>query len=514
MTDHRNILQMPFVSRRGFMVGAGALGLSGLARNYASAADDSTLLRLGFAGASTTERFDPHAPVGLATGALALSVFEQVTQVGPDFRLSHILAEEISANATLDVWDVRLHKDIEFHNGKTLSAQDLIHTVRRIVDPVNPGYGAGQLAFIDLDGMSALDERTVRFRLKQPFSFFELAFGDGNILGVVPEGFSLDTIIGTGPYRLKSFDAGQQIELERNPNYWGEKPAIERIVSLNFRDDFARVNALISGQIDAMNQLPLGMLPMLEGRANVGTLLSETSLFNPFSMRTDEGPFVDNRIRQAFRYMVDREQVVAQAFGGNASVCHDLYSPFDPDYNTTLKRDFDPQRAKSLLKEAGAEGMEVTLVVAPVRYGMVEAAQVIANQAAKIGVKINIKKLEALASRSPEVKDSPFSFGLFPGLSYHTMCSISDGPYSTLNSTRFSDLEFKAKFDAVSTESNAEKRRQIIMEMQEIQFERGGYLLPAFPKAADAFNLRLKGLVPDGSGLGLGRCRFSKLSFA
>jgi len=507
-------LSIPFVSRRGFIMGASALGLSAFAKNYASAADDSTLLRLGFAGASTTERFDPHAPVGLATGALALSVFEQVTQVGPDFKLNRVLAEEINSNATLDEWDVRLHKDIEFHNGKTLDAQDLIYTVRRIVDPVNPGYGAGQLAFIDLEEMHALDERTVRFKLKQPFSFFELAFGDGNILGVVPEGFSLDSIVGTGPYKLKSFDAGQQIELERNPNYWGDRPAIENIVSLNFRDDFARVNALISGQIDAMNQLPLGMLQMLNGRDNVDTLLSNTGLFNPFSMRTDEGPFVDNRIRQAFRHMVDREQVVTQAFGGNASPCHDLYSPFDPDFNASLKRDHDPEKAKSLLREAGAEGMEVTLVVAPVRFGMVEAAQVIANQAAKIGVKINIKKLEPLASRSPEVKDSPFSFGLFPGLSYHTMCSISDGPYSTLNSTRFSDPEFKLKFDAVSREADPATRRQIIMEMQEIQFERGGYLLPAFPKAADAFTMRLKGLEPDGSGLGLGRCRFSKLSFA
>ncbi|MBE2277075.1 MAG: ABC transporter substrate-binding protein [Rhodobacteraceae bacterium] len=510
-------LRSPFLSRRGFMQVAGGatlMGLSGLGRDYASAQTTAGLLRLGFAGGGSTERFDPHAPVGLAVGALSQSIFEQITQVGPDFLLNRSLAEEITPNATLDQWDVRLPAGVEFHNGKTLTAEDLMFTVRRILDPKSPGYAAGQLAFVDLDNMTALDERTVRFKLKAPFAFFELAFGDGGVMGVVPTDFSLDNLVGTGPYKIKSITPGQQIELVRHENYWGDRPILDEVVALNFKDDFARVNALIGGQIDAMNQLPLSMLKMLEGREDVSTLLSDTGLFNPFSMRVDEGPFADNRVRQAFRLMVDRDEAVAQAFGGNASVCNDLYSPMDPDYNGSLMRSHDPEKAKALLKEAGAEGMECTLVVAPVRFGMVEAAQVIANQASKIGVTVNIKKLEAAASRSPEVLDSPFSFGLFPGLSYHTMCAISDGPYSTLNSTRFADDEFKSLFDQVSAEPDAGNRHGIMQRMQEIQFDKGGYLLPAFPKAADAFSDRVKGVVPDASGLGLGRCRFGVLSLA
>lgn len=507
-------LARPNLSRRGFLIASAAMtAVAGMAPFTTALAADDTL-RLGFSGGGATDSFDPHAMVGQATGSLIQSVFSQVTQVGPDFKLRNVLAEEVTANATVDQWDVRLKKGVEFHNGKTLTADDLIYTVRRILDPKGGGYAAGQIGFIDTKAIEKLDERTVRFKLPKPFSLFEQAFGDGGILGVVPEGYDGKEQIGTGPYKMVNMTPGQQIVIERFDNYFGDKPAIARVVALNFVDDFARVNALMGGQIDAMNQLPLSLVPQIEATSGLKVNLSRTGLFNPFSMRTDSGPFKDNRVRQAFRLMIDREKVVKQAFAGRASVCHDLYSPFDPSYDSSLVRSQDLDKAKALLAEAGAQNLVVELLVAPVRFGMVEAAQVVANQAKQIGVTVNIKKLDAAAARSAEVQDAPFTFGLFPGLGYMTMAAISDGPESTLNTSRFKDEAFSKLYHDVQAEKDESARVEKIKAMQRIQFEKGGYLNAAFAMGADAYSDKVKGLMEDHTGLGLCRGEFARLSLS
>ncbi|WP_301233535.1 ABC transporter substrate-binding protein [Pandoraea cepalis] len=471
-------------------------------------------MRIGFVGGGANDAIDPHAMIGPSATAAIQTIFQQVTQIGPDFKLRNVLAEEITSNAKLDQWDVRLKKGVEFHNGKTLGARDLIFTLRRILDPKSPGYAAGQLAFIDPSAMTELDDHTVRFKLKLPYSLFATTIGDGGILGIVPEGYTGGTPIGTGMFKLKSFAPGQQIVLERFANYAGAKAPLSEIVLLNFNDHFARINALISGQIDVAQQVPVTMLKMLGKAPDIATQTSHTGLFNPFSMRTDTGPFKDVRVRQAMRLLVDREQVRKQAFLGNATICHDLYSPFDSAYDKSLVRQHDPAQAKALLRQAGQSDLRVQLLIAPVRYGMLEAAQVIANQARAIGVTIDIKKLEPSAARSSDVQNAPFTFGLFPGLTYLTMASISDGPYSTLNTSRFNTPEFTTLYNQSRGEGDAAKRADLFKQMQRIQFDQGGYLFPVFPDTVDAFHKRVKGVTPDATGTGIGRAEYGKLSLA
>ena len=124
--------------------------------------------------------------------------------------------------------------------------------------------------------------------------------------------------------------------------------------------------------------------------------MSETGAWQPFTMRVDQAPFDDKRVRQAMRLIVDREQMIQQALSGQGRVANDLYSPFDPAYNKDLaQREQDLEEAKSLLKQAGQSDLRVELVTAPVFQGLVEAAQVLAEQAKGAGVAIKVRKVDS-----------------------------------------------------------------------------------------------------------------------
>src|SRR5262249_33799881 len=135
----------------------------------------------------------------------------------------------------------------------------------------------------------------------------------------------------------------------------------------------------------------------------ISILRSETGGWRPFTMRVDVAPFNDVRVRQAMRLIVDRQQMVDQALLGEGRVAHDLYNPFDPCYAKDLpQRKQDLDKARALLKEAGHEALSVELVTAPVNAGVVEASQVLVEQAKAAGIDIRLRKLDPSSFFGPD----------------------------------------------------------------------------------------------------------------
>ena len=118
-------------------------------------------------------------------------------------------------------------------------------------------------------------------------------------------------------------------------------------------DDTARVNALISGQVDAINQVPYPQRAQLKGQSGIQVAVSPTGGWNPITMRVDVAPFKDVRVRQAIRLAMNRKQAIATALYGQGSPAADTYGRFDPSFSIAFKRDQDIEQAKSLLKQAG-----------------------------------------------------------------------------------------------------------------------------------------------------------------
>src|SRR5690606_19915994 len=212
--------------------------------------------------------------------------------------------------------------------------------------------------------------------------------------GIVPADFDLERPVGTGAFRFESFTPGRQSAFVRYDGYWRpDQPYLDRLELINFAEDDARINALLSGQVDAIDQVPLSMTEVVGSYESINLLTSETGAWLPFTMRVDVAPFDDVRVRQALRLIAGRDELINQVLSAQGVRAVDLYSPFDPEY-LDPQREQDLERARDLLSAAGKPNLSLELVTSPIQAGTVEAAQVFATQARGAGVEIGLRRVD------------------------------------------------------------------------------------------------------------------------
>lgn len=512
------------VSRKGLLVsaaagtallGAGARAPAGLARSLLDAAGPKRggTLRVGLGSGGNGDTLDAHLFVSRADSIRNINLYDQLADTNAKGESVGVLAQAVESNARGDVWTVRIRDGVEFHNGKTMTADDVLFTIRRVIQ--KKALGASKISVIDLKRTKKLDKRTIRFQLSRPYSVFDYALGDGYIMGIVPVGYDPRKPVGAGPFKFKSFAPGKQAVFTRHENYWRGAPYLDEIVFLSLPDEAARLNALLSNQVDVINLVPLAQARTIEGSGRHKLLIAKAGGWNPFVMNTAAGPLKDVRVRQAMRLIADRPLMLKQALNGHGSLGNDLYARWDPAYAREIpQRTQDLERAKSLLKKAGQQDLAIELAVAPVANGMLEAAQVLAQSAAKIGAKITIKKIDIPTLYGPNLFKWPFTVDTWPSLSYAMTFTGSDGPGGNFNETNFDDPEMNRILNTALRTTDPARRRQLYKDAQAIQHERGGYLIWSFEDTVDAYSSKVAGFVkPDRSGYGLGGARFNKVHF-
>ena len=431
-----------------------------------------------------------------------VQLYEPLARFDQNYEIELALAEEITPNASGDEWTVRLQPDIVFHSGKTVNADDVIFTIQRIVNPDDPKIGASALAIVDANNLRKLDERTVRIPLKGPYALLldDLA---QYFNGIVPVDYDPQKPVGTGAFKFQSFTPGDRSVFVRNENYWREgQPYVDEVVIIDFPDDSARVNALLSGEIEAMNSVPFGQIPVIEQNSDLALLVSETGGWLPFTMRVDQAPFDDVRVRQAMRLIVDREQMIEQALAGQGRIANDLYSPFDPCYigDELAQREQDLEQAKSLLAAAGASGLNVELVTSPVAAGVVEAAQVLAEQAKGADVTIRLRRVDTGTFYGDDYLSWVFAQDFWFTRNYVQQVGQGSFPDSPFNETHWADERFIALINEARVTLDEEQRCELLAEAQRIEWESGGYIVWGFVNNVDAHSAKLRGLEPDRSG--------------
>ena len=277
---------------------------------------------------------------------------------------------------------------------------------------------------------------------------------------IVPVGYDPAKPVGTGAFMYESFTAGQQSVFKKFPNYWQKgKPYADQLTIIDFTDDTARVNALLGGQVEAIDNLPTGQIAQVQGNSSLKVLISHTGQWQPFTMRIDQAPFSDVRVRQAMRLIVNRPQMVEQVLSGQGRVANDMYAPFDPAYDSTLpQRAQDIAQAKSLLKSAGHAGLGVQLVTAPVFQGVVQAAQVFAQQASAAGVKVNLRKLDTGTFYGPNYLKWTFAQDFWATREYLPQVAQGSLPSSPFNETHWGAGKFEKLINQARAELDATKR--------------------------------------------------------
>jgi peptide/nickel transport system substrate-binding protein len=467
--------------------------------------------RIGVSGGSAKDFIDGQNIVTRPDQARIVTGWETLLVFDSQFKLKFDgLAEEISAKRA-DVWTIRVRDGIEFHNGKTLGAEDVIYSLRRLIDPKLKLFGGAALSSVDGNRIKKLDKRTVRLTLKQKDVTILDALGQ-YIAGIVPVGYSPGAIgkanpnVGTGPYKLQSFTPGQQSVHVRNPNYWRSgQPYFDKVVIIDFPDDTARVNALLSGQVDAITDVPPAQVAVVNGHSGTKVLESPSAAWTPIIMRVDAPPFTDVRVRQAMRLIANRPQMIAQALSGHGRIGNDLYAPFDEAFAKDLpQRHQDIEKAKSLLKAAGKSDLTVDLQSTNGALGMNEGAQVFAQQAKAAGVTVNVKILDSGAFYSDQYLKWPFSTDFWGSRNYLSQVAAGSLPSSPYNESHWpdtADQKFLSLYKQALGTVDKKKRTQILHDMQKLEYDNGGYLIWGFSTLLDGYSTKVQGVKQGDKGV-------------
>lgn len=479
----------------GLAAGATAATVGALAPRevFAQPANSDGVLRVAVTGGNA-DSLDPHRTQGQISDIVRfMNLFDGLSEYRPDASVSLSMAESFTANADATQWVMKLRPGIKTHSGAAFTADDVLFTVNRILDKDNPTKGSALIKFIDPANVKKIDDLTLEFTLAAPYGPFAEVWAN-RYLRMVPRGFDPSKPVGTGAFKLISFTPGRESQFERFDEYFREPAKVKRLVISNISDAAASINALRGGQVDLAYKIPFAEARVIAADSALTLLNNPTTLALPIYMRTDAEPFKDVRVRQAFRLIANREQMVKVALAGYGAVGNDVQgrsiAPCGPA--PISQRVQDIAKAKTLLAEAGKTGLTVDLTTVNGTAGMVECAQVFAQQAKAAGVTVNVKILEEAAYLA---NYGNWEFGVdFLTDTYLSVAARSLMPGGTFNTTHWNDEEFNTLYKKAVGISNVNDRCTVIHEMQRIENERGGNILWGFANLLNAYSVKLQGL--------------------
>jgi peptide/nickel transport system substrate-binding protein len=286
---------------------------------------------------------------------------------------------------------------------------------------------------------------------------------------------------------------------------------LDSVTITDFNDPTSLANALTSNVIDGTGFLTGTQRAALQGQPGIVTVVSKTGSIEPFTMRVDKAPFTDVNVRQAFKYLINRPNLIATSLSGYGTVGHDVTSPLDPDYDKSLTRSQDPERAKHLLKQAGYDNnLTVTLYTSlAIQASAPPMAIVFKQQAKAVGVTVNINQVSASDFFGPNVYTKvPFAqiyYNYSPYLSQVNQTFLPTSPYQE---THFNDPTYTKLYYEANKTTDPGLRREIVYEMQKIDFDQGGYIVPCFTDAIDAYRSNVHGHVKGEIGEAMGNFNF------
>lgn len=314
-------------------------------------------------------------------------------------QLQPMLATSWSHNGDGSVWTFKLRRGVKFHNGQPMSADDVVYTFQQQTDPKNGSAALSTFAgVLKLDGVVKVNSETVAFHLEGPNGNFPYIISSDNFnLIIVPKGTDFakwqQTFIGTGPFKLRSYTQNVGAQFVANPDYWGGSPHLAATAFQFYTGQSPQILALQGGQVDVIPQFTAQGAQALLNSATYQIIKVKSASHRELSMRTDMAPFTDPRVRQAIALSLDRPAMVQALLQGNGQVGND--SPFAPKFASTdtsmPQRTQDLAKARALLAAAGhPDGFSTTLTTGQ-QEELPQLAQVVAQAASKIGVKMSLK---------------------------------------------------------------------------------------------------------------------------
>ncbi|MFS8113220.1 ABC transporter substrate-binding protein [Rhizobium jaguaris] len=450
---------------------------------------------------STADTLDP-AKASLSTDYVrCCSLYNRLTFLDKAGVTQMELAESIESKDA-KTWTVKLRKGVTFHDGKELTADDVVFSLKRHLDP-GVGSKVAKIA-AQMTGFKAVDKSTVEITLADPNADLPTILALHHFMIVANGTTDFSKGNGTGAFVLETFDPGNRSVVVKNKNYWKSgQPYLDSFEFFAISDDNARVNALLSGDIHFAASINPRAMKLIDGQS--GFTLSKTTSGNytNLNMRLDMAPGNKKDFVDGMKYLVNREQIVKSALRGLGEVANDQpVSPANIYHNSDLKpKAFDPDKAKFHFQKAGVLGQSIPVVASDAATSSIDMAMIIQAAGADIGMKLDVQRVPSDGYWDNYWLKAPIHFGnINPRPTPDILFSLLYASNAPWNESQYKS----EKFDKMLVEARGlldqAKRKQIYGEMQAMIAEEAGTIIPAYISNVDALSSKVNGLEANPLG--------------
>ena len=499
------------ISRRNFVstsvaIGVSLAGATAVVNQVEAATPKSGgRLRMGITGGATSDVLDP----GQILDAYMINVSmgqvrPNMTKIMPDGSVEGDLTSGWQASNGAKTWKFDVRQGVEFHNGKTLDSTDIVDSIRHHMGPDSKSGGSGVvsgIASIKEDGKNGV--------------VVELNEGNGDLpillsdyhLNICPSkgdgSIDWESGIGAGPYTLEEHEPGVRTLTKKFANYWntGNESHFDEVETLGINDPTARLAALSTGAVDAINNVPAKTASRLKSMVNVKTLISTGNKQCTMPMLCDVAPFDDQNVRNAVKHIINRQELLDKIFFGYGQLGND--NPVGPanyfraSTDELPQREYDPEQAKYFLNKAGLSSLSVKFHAADTGFsGSVDAGALMRESAKAAGIDIEVVREPNDGYWSNVWMVKPWSACYWSGRPTEDWI-FSQIYYSKAdwNDTHWNNSSFDKLLVEARSETDEAKRRDKYVEMQRIVHNDGGLALPVF--LSEIMGYRTNISVPD-----------------
>ena len=499
------------ISRRNFVstsvaIGVSLAGATAVVNQVEAATPKSGgRLRMGITGGATSDILDP----GQILDAYMINVSmgqvrPNMTKINPDGSVEGDLSSGWQASNGAKTWKFDIRQGVEFHNGKTLDSTDIVDSIRHHMGPDTKSGGSGVvsgIASIKEDGKYGV--------------VVELNEGNGDLpillsdyhLNICPSkgdgSIDWESGIGAGPYTLEEHEPGVRTLTKKFANHWntGNESYFDEVETLGISDPTARLAALSTGAVDAINNVPAKTASRLKSMVNVKTLISTGNKQCTMPMLCDVAPFDDQNVRNAIKHIINRQELLDKIFFGYGQLGND--NPVGPanyfraNTDELPQREYDPEQAKYFLKQAGLSSLSVKFHAADTGFtGAVDAGALMRESAKAAGIDIEVVREPNDGYWSNVWMVKPWSACYWSGRPTEDWI-FSQIYYSKAdwNDTHWNNSSFDKLLVEARSETDEAKRRDKYVEMQRIVHNDGGLALPVF--LSEIMGYRTNISVPD-----------------
>ncbi len=491
------------ISRRQFIAQVSALGFAAAlspmffaGTAQASVPKKGGRLIIGITGGSTTDSMDPGTLTSNMNQNLNWQIRNNLVEIDHDFNAIPELAESWGSTPDAKVWTFKLRKGVEFHNGKTMTSEDVIYSINHHLGEKSKSAAKGYLKSIE--NIKADGKHEVVFELSGGSADFPFILGDYH-LTICPAGTKgpeWEKGIGTGGYILEDWEPGVKAFSKRNPNYWkAERAHFDEIETLSITDTNARTNALKTRQINYMDRVDLKTVHLMKKMPGVNISAITGTAHYTIPMMVDRKPYNDNNVRTALKLAVNREELVKQILRGYGEPGNDHpIAPVNKYYAKDLEqRKYDPDQAKFHMKKAGMLDHVFNLHASDAAFaGAVDTAVLIKEQAKKAGININVVREPDDGYWSNVWMKKDWCMCYWGGRPIEDMMfsvAYSDG--APWNDTHWKNKQFNELLISARAELDTDKRRKLYYDMQEICRNDSGTVVPMFNQMVEASSAKL-----------------------